>query len=195
MTGSSIRTLILLVWYEALSCWKYQPSELGNIILAERSKYSSRINVYVAWFMRPSQRQIWLIPALLKHFPDHRWPFYSETLWVTGLSRSPSNHKMTRCWSKLKIGPYSSPLQSNCCGQAWSSPSLSLSLCLKVTCCQPTVLEWHSNEFVPLSADYFLPCARHKHCRLQRLLLDFFFFRLWNFKYRSHLTLTVSLCQ
>ena len=44
-----------------------QSSEFGNTARAEGSKCSSRITLYVAWFMRPSQRRICPIPALLKH--------------------------------------------------------------------------------------------------------------------------------
>lgn len=41
--------------------------------------------------------------------PDHHQSstrFHSgcETLWLVGLSRSPSNHQMSKCWAKLKIG-------------------------------------------------------------------------------------------
>ncbi|XP_051569507.1 small ubiquitin-related modifier 2 isoform X1 [Myxocyprinus asiaticus] len=36
------------VWHGALSCWKNQSSELGNIVRAEGSKFSSRISLYVA---------------------------------------------------------------------------------------------------------------------------------------------------
>ena len=57
----------LAVWHGALSCWKKHSSELGNIVRAKGSKFSSRTTLYLAWFMRPSQRQICLIPALLKH--------------------------------------------------------------------------------------------------------------------------------
>lgn len=97
---SSIQTLILpAVWHGELPWWKYQSSELGDIVLAEGSKCSFRISLYVAWVVHSSQRHI---------CPDHHWVsfiFYSwcETLWVVGFSRSLCNHNSTRCWAKLKI--------------------------------------------------------------------------------------------
>ena len=57
----------LAVWHGALFCWKKHSSELGNIVRAEGSKFSTRTTLYLAWFMRLSQRQICPIPALLKH--------------------------------------------------------------------------------------------------------------------------------
>lgn len=53
------------VWTGALSCWKNQCSELGNIFRAEGSKTSSRITLHLVWFMHPSQREICPVPAPL----------------------------------------------------------------------------------------------------------------------------------
>lgn len=56
--------------------------ELGKIIRAEGSKYSSRI--IFAWFVHPLQRHICLIPALLK--PRSSLILHQISLWYVGLS-------------------------------------------------------------------------------------------------------------
>ncbi len=64
---SSIHTLINLLCSMEHCPAEKKSSDFGNIVRAEGSKFSSSTTLYVAWIMCPSQRQMCLIPAFLKH--------------------------------------------------------------------------------------------------------------------------------
>lgn len=102
----------------------------GQGTLSEQTE--ARLNV---WFIHPSRTKICPIPALWsppdRHCSSIKFPSGCETLWLVGLSRSPSNHWMTRMttrkaehWTHKRKWPYSSLLHFNPYGlkqtSAWS---------------------------------------------------------------------------